>query len=114
MNTFEERIAELEKQLSELKQQTVEGKREQIAAHLINKFGIEDDDIILAHTLDHLHIDPTTDVTAILAKADEAYKANALRAGIELPITAEQWCKRQAERENANELRKKVLAKLMK
>lgn len=112
--TADERIAELEKQLAELKKQNVSDKRDQIAAHLIQSFAVEDDnDIIVAHTVDHLGITETTDVDAIISEAEEAYKRNCMRAGRELPMSAAEWCEQYKQKQKENEAYAEELRKQM-
>lgn len=112
--TNEEKIADLEKQLAEMKKQSADEKRRQVSEHLIQSFAVDDDDdIIVAHTVEHLGITETTDVDAIITEAEEAYKRNCQRAGRELPLSAKEWCddlqKRQAvEAAEAEELRKSM------
>lgn len=112
--TQEEKIADLERQLAEMKKQSADEKRRQVSNHLISVFAVDDDDdIIVAHTVEHLGITETTDIDAIISEAEEAYKRNCQRAGRELPQSAEEWCadlqKRQAvEAAEAEELRKSM------
>lgn len=112
--TAEERIAELEKQVAELKKQSVDGKRQQIAAHLIQSFGVEDDDdVLVKHVVIDLGITEATDVDSIIPKAEEAYKSMCKEVGRELPMSAAEWCeqyqKQKKEEEEAAEEMKKSL-----
>lgn len=112
--TTDERIAELERQLAEMKKQSVSDKCEQIKAHLIQSFAVEeDDDIIVAHTVDHLGITETTDVDAIISKAEEAYKLNCQRAGRELPMSAAEWCEQYKKQQEENKVHAEELRKQM-
>lgn len=114
--TTEERIAELEKQVAQLKEMNANGKRKQIAEHIISKYGIEADDIVLEHTLDHLGISESTEVAAVISQAEEAFKKNCKRAGIQLDSVTEfdNYIKdRQAqaaqEAKDAEELKKHMM-----
>lgn len=113
MATNEERIAELERQIAQLKEMNANGKRRQIAEQIISKYGIDSDDILLEHTLDHLGINEATDVATIIGTAEESFKANCKRAGVQLDSVTEfeNYIKdrqKQIEQENkdAEELRK--------
>lgn len=113
--TTEERIAELERQLASIKKQSIADKREQLANHLIQKFGIEDDnDIILDYVLDHLNITETTDITAIVSAAEESYKAQCKRAGRELSVGAEQWIKERDQKAKEEAARREAMNKILK